>query len=222
MDPDELTRRLAAQGREAGLATGWFEQLYAAAADGEAQVPWDRGTPNVLLVEWVERDRPPLAGRVAVVGAGYGRDSEYLAGLGGTVTAFDISATAVAQTRERFPGSSVDYVVADLLDLPPGWRHGFDLVVESMNVQALPDPPRDAAIAGVASLVAPGGTLLVLEAGHDGPAAARDALDVPPWPLLREEVESFARDGLELVAIERVVLPADPATPRWRATFTRP
>ncbi len=32
--------------------TGWFEPLYAAAERGEREVPWDRGEPRDLLVEW--------------------------------------------------------------------------------------------------------------------------------------------------------------------------
>ncbi len=222
MNPDELTRSLAADPRNAADPTAWFDQLYTAAGAGAAEVPWDRGQPNVLLVEWVDREQPPATGRTVVVGAGYGRDSEYLAGLGFTTTAFDISAAAVEQTKKRFPDSLVEYAVGDLLALPAAWQGGFDLVVESMTVQALPDPPRDAAISGVVSLVAPGGTLLVIAAGHDGPPVARDALDTPPWPLLHEEVESFARDGLEMVALERVIMPTDPGIPRWRATLRRP
>ena len=58
--------------------------------------------------------------------------------------------------------SAVDYVVADLLAPPPAWSKAFDLVVEIYTVQALPDPPRRDAIAGVADMVAPGGTLLVI------------------------------------------------------------
>ncbi|WP_295700007.1 class I SAM-dependent methyltransferase [Lapillicoccus sp.] len=222
MNPDELTRSFAADPRNAADPTAWFDQLYTAAGAGAAEVPWDRGQPNVLLVEWVDREQPPATGRTVVVGAGYGRDSEYLAGLGFTTTAFDISPAAVGQTKKRFPDSLVEYAVGDLLALPAAWRGGFDLVVESMTVQALPEPPRDPAISGVVSLVAPGGTLLVIAAGHDGPAADRDALDTPPWPLLREEVESFARDGLEMVSLERVVMPTDPGIPRWRATLRRP
>ena len=44
--------RLSAAALKAGDPTGWFEQLYAQAAAGQAVVPWDRGEPNPLLVEW--------------------------------------------------------------------------------------------------------------------------------------------------------------------------
>ena len=199
-----------------------FEELYRAADAGTAEVPWDRGTPNPLLVDWVTRRRPPTSARTMVVAAGYGRDSEYLAGLGHPTTAFDISPSAVAATRSRFPRSPVTYAVGDLLALPPVWVGAFDLVVESMNVQALPEPLRSAAIAGVRSLVALGGTLVAIQFGADGSVADRDAAGGPPWPLVRAEMESFGADGLELVGLERLEVPEDPGVPRWRAELRRP
>jgi len=107
--------------------------------------------------------------------------------------------TAIALARERFPRSAVEYVVADLLDPPDGWRHAFDLVVESITVQALPVSLREAATAGVRSLVAPGGTLVV----YSGIRGEGEEVEGPPWPLTRSEVERFAGDGLEFAWLER-------------------
>ena len=113
----------------------------------------------------------------------------------------------------------MDYVTADLFELPREWLGAFDLVVESINVQALPDPPRPQAIAGVARLVAPGGTLFVTEAVRaDGEPPA----DGPPWPLTRAEIESFGAGGLEQVRIDIVEDPRQPGSRRWRAEFSRP
>ena len=216
MDPDAQTRRLAMA--RAGEPTAWFEDLYRAAGAGQAAVPWDTGAPNPLLVEWVEREGPPRSARTVVVGAGYGRDAEYLASLGYPTTAFDISPAAVEQTKARFPQSSVTYEVADLLAPPRGWLSGFDLVVESMNVQALPEPPRNDAIRGVSGLLAPGGTLVVIAFGSDGTVDDRDPAAGPPWPLVRSEIDMFAVDGTDLLAVERVY-PDEYL--RWRATFRR-
>jgi 2-polyprenyl-3-methyl-5-hydroxy-6-metoxy-1,4-benzoquinol methylase len=49
------------------------------------------------------------------VGCGLGADAEYLASLGFDTVGFDISETAIRLARERFPGSAVRYVSADLL-----------------------------------------------------------------------------------------------------------
>lgn len=217
MSAEEDTRRLSAASLAAGDATGWFEQLYARAEAGDAEVPWDRPRATPPLVEWAARDSPDGRGRSAlVVGCGLGRDAEFVAGLGFATTAFDISATAVRVARARHPGSPVTYVVADLFDPPASWRPGFDLVVESNTVQALPRELRARATAAVRSLVAPGGALLVLGAVAD--SAGEDG---PPWPLTRAEVDAFAGDGLTAVAVERVLSGDDPAAPRWRAVFRR-
>jgi SAM-dependent methyltransferase len=217
MNPHAGTDRLAAASLAAGDPTGWFEELYAQAQTGAAEVPWDRPEPGPLLVDWARRSAPAGAGRRAlVVGCGPGRDAEFVAGLGFATTAFDIAETAIRMARQRHPDSPVDYRVADLLAAPPAWAQAFDLVVECNNVQALPRSLRDRATAAVASFVAPGGTLLVVAAKATAPGA-----DGPPWPLTREELSSFAAGGLRETSVEEVAVPDDPLGVRWRAIFTR-
>ena len=195
---------------------GFFEPLYVAAAAGRDAVPWDRGAPHPLVAEWAAD--VDGAGRSAlVVGSGLGNDAELLAERGFAVVAFDVSPTAIASTQERFPGSPVDYRVANLLDPPAEWAQAFDLVLESLTVQSMPPEFHAEAIAGVARFVAPGGMLLVVATARDEAAGLPDG---PPWPLTRAEVESFARDGLRTVEIETVRAPGVP--PRWRARFERP
>lgn len=213
-DPDADARRLAAESLAAGDATGWFERLYAESETGEAIVPWDSRSPHFLLEEWGEAQGPGR-GRALVVGAGMGDDAEYVAGLGYETVAFDVSESAVRLAGERFPGSAVDYRVADLLNPPGEWRGAFDLVVEIMTVQALPEELHARAIAGVAGFVRPGGTLLVIASGREegGPVFA------PPWPLTPSEIAAFAVDG---VTVEKIEDLRDGERHRWRATFRGP
>jgi SAM-dependent methyltransferase len=198
-------------------ATGWFEPLYAAAETGDAVVPWDRGAPAPLLVEWAAaRALDGRGARAIVVGSGLGDDAEHVASLGFDTVAFDIAPSAVRGARRRFPGSPVEYVAADLLGPPAAWLRAFDLVLENITVQALPDPPRAAAIANIARFVAPGGTLLVLAAARE----QHDAANGPPWPLTRAEVEAFALGGeLETIRIEDLRGQPEPWDRRWRAEF---
>jgi SAM-dependent methyltransferase len=211
-------RRLAAESLAQGDPTGWFEPLYAAAAAGDAVVPWDRAEPNALLVEWARERRVDGAGRRAlVVGCGFGRDAEHVAALGFRTTAFDVAETAIRSARDRHPGSAVDYVVADLFNPPAAWTGAFDLVVESITVQAMPPSVRAEAVGRVRDMVAAGGELLVIA----GIRAEGERADGPPWPLTRAEVESFEGDGLAMVDIERVALPTAPDTILWRAVFRR-
>lgn len=196
-------------------ATGWFEPLYRSAAAGEASIPWDRGAPHPLIEEWA-RDVDGAGRRALVVGSGLGTDAELLAERGFEVVAFDVSPTAIASTRERHPGTRVDYRVADLLDPPPEWSQAFALVVESLTVQSMPIAFHAEATASVARLVAPGGMLLVVATAREDDGVEPDG---PPWPLTRAEIEAYCDEGLEPVLIETVR--AEGVPPRWRAQFRR-
>lgn len=214
---ERRSREIAAQARDAADPTAWFEQLYAEASQGRAVVPWDREDPSELVAAWIASRAPDGAGRSAVVvGCGYGRDAELVARHGYRTTGFDIAPTVIAAARERHAGSEVDYQVADLLGLPSAWIQSFDLVVESMSVQSLPGTTRPAAVAGVRSLVAPGGTLFVLAVARDD----GEIVEGPPWPLDRAEIEAFG-EGLVIRSIERIVDAADPSISRWVAEFVR-
>ncbi|TMR39918.1 class I SAM-dependent methyltransferase [Nonomuraea zeae] len=214
-DPDEDAIRLAGESLAAGDPTGWFERLYAESATGGAIVPWDSRSPHSLLVEWTSQQVSPGRGRALVVGAGLGDDAEFVAGLGYETVAFDVSESAVRLARERFRFSGVHYRVADLLGPPAEWRHAFDLVVEIMTVQALPEGLHERATAAIAKFVRPGGTLLVIAAGRaeGGPVFA------PAWPLTPSEIAAFAVGGLKVGRVEDL---RDGGRHRWRATFHRP
>ena len=194
--------------------TAWFEQLYAAAEAGEAAVPWFRGGPNPFLEQWVrERELDGAGHRALVIGSALGDDAELLASRGYAVTAFDIAPTAIERARGRFPGSTVDYRVADLLDLPAEWRGAFDLVAEAITVQSLPLSLRDRAIDAIAATVAVGGTLVVVSGIWEGDGPR----DGPPWPLTREELDRFER-SLQPVSVGVARIGAEA---RWRGEYVR-
>lgn len=208
--------RLAHESVGRGDPTGWFEKLYAAGESGEVMMAWDRSEPQPLLADWTRAaDLDGTGRRAIVVGCGLGADAEHLAGLGFTTTAFDLSPTAIRTASARNPESTVDYRVANLLELPEDWRRAFDLVVEIYTVQALPRDLREQAVSAVTELVAPDGTLLAIQAV----LAADDDGSGPPWPLTRDEIASFARGGLREVSLEEHH-EAD-GFARWRAELTR-
>ena len=212
-DWDLRADELSAEAIADGEPTAWFDRLYSAGDAGEVSMPWDRDEPQALLREWTDAtDLPGEGRRAVVVGCGLGADAEHLARLGFATTGFDIAATAVRLARERHPDTTVDYRVADLLDLPTAWRRAFDLVVEIFTIQALPDPPRGAAIRAVADLVAPGGTLLAIAFRA---TEGEDAEAGPPFPLTREVMGSLAVDGLSVVRAEEL------AGPCWRVEYHR-
>ena len=116
------------------------------------------GHPNGALLAEVAELSP---GRALDVGCGEGADSVWLARQGWQVTALDISARAVERTEASATdaGVHVEGVAAGLLDAPLA-EAGYDLV--SAMYPALLRTPTAQAEQRLLSLVAPGGTLLVV------------------------------------------------------------
>ncbi len=198
---------LAAEAIAAGEPAAWFDRLYGESIAGEVTAPWGRDDPMPILVSWLDSEQP-TAGRAVVVGCGLGADAEFLAARGQDVTAFDLSPHAVAMAQARHPGSDVDYRVADATDLPADLVGAFDLVVEIFTLQAVPDPPRAAIAAGIASLPAPGGTLLVVDRRDTGDPEG------PPFQITRDDLTRLEVGGLSRVRLEE-------DGELWVATFRR-
>lgn len=214
-DWDARADELSVEAIEAGEPAAWFDRLYAEGAAGRIGMPWERDEPQAQLVPWFEAWPGSADGagrRAVVVGCGLGADAEYVAAHGFATTAFDISPTAIEQARARHPGSPVDYRVADLLDLDPDLVGAFDLVVEVYTLQALPDPPRGEAAAAVSSLLAPGGTMVVVAFRSTGEPDP----DRPPYPLTRAHLALLEVADVRLVRADEV---EDPV--RWVATYGR-
>ncbi|WP_313954954.1 class I SAM-dependent methyltransferase [Nostoc sp. FACHB-145] len=173
-------QHLANEALQKEQPSAWFEVLYAQAQGDLTQIPWAKLSPHPYLQEWLAHHQPfALEQKALIIGCGLGDDAEALAKLGFNVTAFDISPTAISWCQQRFPDSSVNYVVADLFALPEQWHLGFDFVFECRNIQALPLNVRSAAISSVAPLVAPGGTLLLINRVREEEVEPSG----PPWPL---------------------------------------
>ncbi len=188
----------------------WFEPLYAQAAGDTSQVPWELPGAVPYLTDWLAQnamgDSSKGTGQeddsrksAVVVGCGLGDDAEALAQAGFLVTAFDVSESAIAWAKKRFPSSTVNYIVADLFQLPANWRGAFDLVFDFRTIQALPLSVRTQVIENIAALAGPNGTVLVMTY-----LRASDAqLDGPPWPLSLKELAQFEAAGLEVVESKR-------------------
>jgi SAM-dependent methyltransferase len=214
----EEVRRLAEESIAPGGAVGWFEELYRRADGQWDRIPWADLCANPYLLQWL-RGQPTAAlrGTALVVGCGVGDDAEALAAAGFAVTAFDVSATAIAGCRARFPESHVEYVVADVLAPPPAWAARFDLVFESYTLQVLPPEARVVTIEKLARLLAPGGRVLVLCRGRD----RTDPAGQLPWPLTRAELGLFAAHGLRERSFDDFLDHEDPPVRRFRALYER-
>jgi len=176
----------------AGDATGWFDDLYRDAAGDPGRIPWASQSVCPVVADYLAEHPGP--GRAVVVGCGIGDDSEAVAAAGYDTIGFDVSAEAVEWCRRRFPRSTVDYRVADLLALPDDWLQRFELVVEVRTVQSLPPEIRPDVLAAVASLVAPGGRLLIVAL-----ARAEQVIPYgPPWAVSENELNLLVDSGLQV------------------------
>lgn len=221
--------------------TGLFEALYAQVEGDPGRVPWADLAPNPILSRWLkeqpvgqasclpspvksvqrtagETPAPPCL-RAAVVGCGLGDDAQLLAELGYDTLGFDISPTAIAWARQRFTHDRLRFETADLFDLPAEWRGAFDLVVEIYTFQALPLAIRPAAMDHTASLVKPGGKLVVICRGRDEDEPASKL----PFPLLRIELDRLVTlSGFVEQQFEDFMDDEAPPVRRFMAVYERP
>ena len=210
-------REIAYKHLKAGDPLSWFEDLYSRAGEDTSIIPWADLTPNPNLTDWLERNEFVYPGKALKVGCGLGDDAEELTRRGFETTAFDISASAIAWCRKRYPQSSVSYVVEDLFSAPTEWKAGFHFVLESYTLQVLPPNIRSNAVRCIAAFVAPGGTLLVVARGRE-PSEPEGNM---PWPLTKDELLLFKTVRLKEVSFEDYMDSEDPPVRRFRATYRR-
>jgi len=215
---DEVREKLLSMSKaalEAGMPLAWFEELYSTADRDDDWIPWSDGHPNPLLVEWAVGQQD--LGRALVVGCGLGEDAAFLDQRGWDVTAFDLSPTAVEWAKELFSESKVEWLTANLLDLPEEWNSSFDLVLEVHILQAMPESIRLQASPKLAPLVRNGGHLVCIGRFQtdSGP------VEGPPWPLSRSFIESIG-ENLPMQGLDVCSLPDDePDVSRFRAVWRR-
>ena len=207
MDNRQRIQEMAHRAIDNHTPYAWFESLYQQANQQEDQIPWAKLKPHPLLASWLQKNPRVGASQTAlVVGCGLGDDAEALANQGFTVTAFDVSETAIAWCKQRFPQSQVTYQVADVFAPPENWHQGFDMVFECYTIQALPLKVRSQTIEAIASLVTPGGKLLIITRLR----ATETEPDGPPWPLSWSELSHFQAIGFQ--EVQRDTLEQQPNT----------
>ena len=157
-------------------------------------VPWADLAAKAKLNLWLT-DHKGDGERTAIdVACGLGDNAEALARAGYRTTGFDLSEHAIDWAQKRFPDTTVHYTTADLFHLPAEWNEAFDLVNECYTLQSMSPSMLDETAAAVASLVKPGGRLLVYARWREDGAEANG----PPWPLEKSRLAVFADLGFTL------------------------
>jgi SAM-dependent methyltransferase len=146
-----------------------------------ANVPWDTGVPDPLLVEFVEGSSSTPR-RVLEIGCGTGTNAIWLASRGFAVVGIDISPRAIAQAEAKVRGEPVHFLVRDFFDA--SLEGSFDLVFDRGVLHVFDDVPTRAKFVGrVAELLSPTGVWLSLVGSTEGPPRdhgppRRSALDL--------------------------------------------
>ncbi|MEO8409799.1 MAG: class I SAM-dependent methyltransferase, partial [Propionivibrio sp.] len=182
------------------------------------KVYWADLKPNLLLLDRIAESRALAGKRAITIGCGLGDDAEALMQHGYRVTAFDVSHSAIAMCRQRYPGSTVDYLVADLFNHPADWRRRFDLVYECNTIQVLEGQSRVRALEIIADLAAPGGEVIVSCRSR----SKGEPTDTFPLALDRDEIDGFQRAGLSEISFQAYEDDQCPPVPHFFAVYQRP
>jgi thioredoxin reductase/protein-L-isoaspartate O-methyltransferase len=165
----------------------WWEERYRTHGQGV----WSGRVNDVLAAEVA--GLPP--GRALDAGAGEGGDAVWLARHGWSVTALDLSRTALdrADAAAAAAGLELDTRHVDVTTWEPG-EERWDLVTASFL--HFPPGTRDGVLRRLASAVAPGGTLLVTM--HDGSDLSHGIQrpGLPDWYATGEQMAAVLAPGL--------------------------
>jgi len=167
----------------------FFENIYKESQGDEEKVPWAEMQTDKYLSEYLEMNLGQ--GTAIVIGCGLGDDAAALEEAGFTVTAIDISKTAINWAKARYDYTDINFFVQDIFELPSDMLGQYDFIFESRTIQSLPLKFRDRIIKAISSLMAPKAKALVIANGKQ----AGEKFDGPPWPLEYNELRLFENHG---------------------------
>jgi len=170
-----------------------WEQLYQ-----DKFAPWDVKRPDSHLAG-VVTNTPVKPCRALELGCGTGTNAIWLARQGFTVTAMDLSETALAQARKKEGADKCAFVLADFFDDPlPGTDFGFVFDLGCMHGFSNPGH-RDLLASRIAHCLADGGFWLNISGSLDGPA-------ICPSRLSAREITAAVEPYFELLSLTATVL----------------
>ena len=144
------------------------------------------------------------------LGAGTGRNANYLAELGNAVSGIEISPTAVQIAKERASELkvSVDYHLQSMGEKFPFTDKIFDVVLDITSSNSLNEKEREVYLKETSRVLKEGGNLFVRALCKDGDQNAKNLLKISPGP----EYDTYINKDMDLV--ERVFSEKD-----FRATY---
>ncbi len=145
------------------------KNTFAAMYAGKA--PWDIGKPQQVFIDVADR----ISGSVLDAGCGTGDTALFLASRGCKVTGIDFLDEPIQRAKRKATEqkSSANFLVKDALTLKE-WNERFDNVIDSGLFHVFSDDDRKKYVAGLATVLKPGGRLFLMcfsdeEPGTQGP-----------------------------------------------------
>ena len=176
----------------------WFETLYSESNTSGNGIPWANMAPHPIFKNWIDKTSPLKSEKTAlVVGCGLGDDAIELENKGYKVTAFDVSDSAIAFCKQRFPDSKVEFIKADLIEGITSWYRKFDFVLEIFTIQALPPKYEEVLIKNISDFISKNGELIVIT---EIQTEKRIYKNGPPWLLNKDYIKSFEKCGLKHIS----------------------
>lgn len=164
-----------------------FESAYA------GQPPWEIGGPQKAFIEAADQ----ITGSILDAGCGTGENALFFASRGHKVTGVDFLAEPIRRAKEKAQtrGLPATFLVMDALhlkDLP----EVFDNVIDSGLLHVFSDDDRRRYVAGLASVLKPGGRLFLACFSDEEPG------EHGPRRISRRQIEESFADGWQIESIE--------------------
>lgn len=144
---------------------GTFASLYS------GQPPWDIGKPQKAFLDVAKQ----ISGSILDAGCGTGDNTLHFASRGDKVTGIDFLEEPIQRAKRKAAerGLTVTFLVKDALTLAD-WSERFDNVIDCGLFHVFSDEDRKKYVAGLATVLKPGGRLFLLcfsddEPGTQGP-----------------------------------------------------
>jgi SAM-dependent methyltransferase len=157
------------------------------------QPPWEIGKPQPGFTAVADQ----ITGSILDAGCGTGEHSLFFTDKGCTVTGIDFLEEAIQRAKRKAAerGSTVKFLVKDATDLK-GWSERFDNVIDSGLFHGFSDEDRKKYVAGLATVLKPGGRLFLMCFSEEEPGT------IGPRRLTQKELRDTFTVGWAIESIK--------------------